>query len=295
MLDPNQQEDGSDPGSHPDSEQRFDREVAAVAVAYRLALAGARFRGRIGQRRGAGPGSSLEFHDFRDYAPGDDLRHIDWSGYARTDQLRVRLHEAEVAPMVEIVVDTSPSMASTPLKLRTLRGLVLALHAWTRGEGSAARVVALGGGLLDHVVFASGGSFACAGAHAPELPRVPLRAGSVRVLVSDGLWATDASGLLHRIAAGASRVAFLQLLDPWERQPSADGARTLVDCETGARQTLQLDHDSLRIYQERLIRLCASLHATVVRLGGDFVPLTAADLPTLCQRDLVRARIVEPA
>ena len=80
--------------------EHIEREVAAVARAYRLAIAGPRFRGSLGQHRGAGPGSSLEFHDFRDYAPGDDLRHIDWSGYARTDQLRVRLHEAEVAPIV---------------------------------------------------------------------------------------------------------------------------------------------------------------------------------------------------
>jgi hypothetical protein len=279
----------------PDDERVFEREVAAVSVAYKLGLVGARSRGRIGQRRGLGPGSSLEFHDFRDYAPGDDLRHIDWSGYARTDQLRVRLHEAEVAPIVEVLVDTSPSMASTKTKQRTLTGLVLAMQAWTRGEGSMSRMLVLGGGELHAQDLLHGDGLTCNGGLVPEMPRVSLRPGSVRVLISDALWSQDASGLLTRIAAGASRFACLQLLDPWERQPTARGGFTLVDCETGERQALQFDAAAIRIYTERLARLCASVHETVVRLGGEHVSVTAADLPTICQRDLVPARIVETA
>ncbi|MFT4512975.1 MAG: hypothetical protein ACI89X_001496 [Planctomycetota bacterium] len=291
MVDTNQADELRDGAP----EQRFEREVAAVQVSYRLAMSAARFRGRIGSRRGSGPGSSLEFHDFRDYAPGDDLRHVDWSGYARTDQLRVRLHEAEVAPIVEVLVDTSTSMAITDAKLATLRGLTLALHAWARGEGSVARIMALGGGELDPESFAAGGGFVCNGSNSPEMPGIPLRAGSVRILLTDALWPTDPSGLLGRIASGASRFACLQLLDPWERAPSEDGGVTLVDCESGERQALRLDQHALRTYGERLQRLCASLHETVVRLGGEHVPVTAADLPTVCSRDLVPARIVEPA
>ena len=291
MVDQNQADEAPD-----DSDgERFAREVAAVSASYRLALSGARFRGRIGSRRGMGPGSSLEFHDFRDYAPGDDLRHVDWGGYARTDQLRVRLHEAEVSPIIELLVDTSASMAITWAKQRTLRGVALALHAWSRGEGSVARIVALGGGELDPASFAAGGSLQFHGDDSPQMPRVPLRAGSVRVLLTDALWASDPSGLLGRIAAGSSRFACLQLLDPWERAPTEDGGVTLVDCESGAKTALRLDQHALHIYGERLQRLCSSLHETTVRLGGEHVPMTAGDLPTVCQRDLVPARIVEPA
>lgn len=291
MVDTNQ----GDESREGTAELRFEREVAAVAASYRLAMSSARFRGRIGSRRGSGPGSSMEFHEFRDYAPGDDLRHVDWSGYARSDQLRVRLHEAEVSPIIELLVDTSASMAITEAKLATLRGLTLALHAWSRGEGSVARIMALGGGELDPESFAVGGAFVCDGSHYPEMPRMPLRAGSVRILLTDALWQTDPRALLGRIAAGASRFACLQILDPWERSPSEDSGITLVDCESGERQALRLDQHALRIYGERLQRLCTSLHETVVRLGGEHVPVTAGDLPTVCQRDLVPSRIVEPA
>ena len=73
MVDTNQADESREGAC----ELRFEREVAAVSASYRLALSSARFRGRIGSRRGSGPGSSLEFQDFREYAPGDDLRHVD--------------------------------------------------------------------------------------------------------------------------------------------------------------------------------------------------------------------------
>ncbi|MFN3244497.1 MAG: DUF58 domain-containing protein [Planctomycetota bacterium] len=273
----------------PESSAALDQQVAAVATAYRLSLAGTRHRGRIGQRRGSGPGSSLEFHDFRDYAPGDDLRHVDWSGYARTDQLRVRLHEAEVAPIVEVLLDTSRSMASTDGKLQTLRGLGRALAAWSRAEGSRARVLALGGGEVEL------SQLVCDGDEQPRAPRAPLRPGSVRVLVTDGLWPHDPAPLLRAVAANASRWLCLQLLDPEERSPSEGPAHTFVDCETGARATLHLDAAALRVYHQRLARLCAGLREQVVRLGGDFASATADELGVVCRRDLLPARVVEPA
>ncbi len=85
-------------------------EVAEAVARYRLDLGAQRFRGRAGDRRGHGVGSSQEFFDFRDYVPGDDLRHLDWRGYARTEQLRIRLHQEEVAPHVDVLLDTSASM-----------------------------------------------------------------------------------------------------------------------------------------------------------------------------------------
>ncbi|MCB9876359.1 MAG: DUF58 domain-containing protein [Planctomycetes bacterium] len=279
------------------SEPALDPEVRAVALAYRLCLGRARHRGRQGQRRGVGPGSSLELHDFRDYAPGDDLRHVDWRGYARTDQLRVRLHEAEVAPVVELLLDTSASMAVTPAKERALRGLSLAFAAWCRREGSALRVLALGGDLLDpagleHVPLA--------GPAAPAAPRAALRAGSVRVVLGDALWQDDPAPLLRRVAAGASRLVFVQLLDPGERDPRAHGAfapagNTLVDCESGARAPLRLDPRSAAVYRERLDRLTAALRAGVVAQGGDLFTATAAPLAELCRRDLSAQGLLELA
>ncbi len=220
----------------PDTTPSVGAEVAATVGRYRLALGSMRFRGRSGARRGHGVGSSMEFLDFRDYVPGDDLRHVDWRSYARTEQLRVRLHQEEVAPHTDVLVDSSASMASTPRKERAARVLCAALLHWTQREGAASRLLALGGGRLvgDSLTFAHSSD-------QPGLPAVPLRPNGVRVLLTDGLWASDPAPLLRRLMAGASRFACVQLLDPWELAPSADGALTLVDAESGARSEVQLD------------------------------------------------------
>lgn len=265
-------------------------EVAAAAARYRLRLGTVRYRGRIGSRRGVGVGSSMEFLDFRDYVPGDDLRHVDWRGYARTNQLRIRLHQEEVAPHVDVLLDTSASMASTPVKERSVRGLAIALGRWTQREGAVARTLALGAGAVD----ASSTPFA-ANVAAPALPVVPLRPNGVRILLTDGLWAGDPSPMLQRALAGASQFACVQILDPWEIAPDVADALTLVDVETGERAQVRLDARTIARYRERLDRATEALRAAVLVQGGAFVRVTAGDLGTVCARDLLPAGIVEPA
>src|SRR5690606_31412307 len=93
-------------------------ETALAAEVFRLRVPRRTLQGRIGDRAGRGIGSSIEFEDWRDYQPGDDLRHVDWRGYARTDVLKVRLYREEVAPVLDVVLDVSRSMAVTPRKAR---------------------------------------------------------------------------------------------------------------------------------------------------------------------------------
>jgi uncharacterized protein (DUF58 family) len=265
-------------------------EVAAVAGRYRLALGSVRFRGRSGARRGHGVGSSMEFLDFRDYVPGDDLRHVDWRSYARTEQLRVRLHQEEVAPHTDVLLDTSASMATTPAKERAARVLATALLHWSQREGAAARLLALGGGRLDAESLTFTGT-----ADRPGLPAVPLRPNGVRVLLTDGLWPHDPLPLLRQCLAGASRFACVQLLDPWELAPSADGALTLVDAESGARTEVQLDARAVAAYGQRLQRLVEVLRGAVLGEGGTFVQVAAAGLGEMAARALLPAGVLEPA
>ena len=265
-------------------------EVATAAVRYRLRLGTVRYRGRTGSRRGLGIGSSLEFLDFRDYVPGDDLRHVDWRGYARTNELRIRLHQEEVAPHVDVLLDTSASMASTATKERAARALTIALQRWSSREGAVARVLALGGDVVDAKSVAFVGD-----ARVPALPAVPLRPNGVRVLVADGLWPGDPVPLLQRAMAGAAQFAFVQLLDPWEIEPTADGALTLVDVETAERSEVQLDARAITGYRERLQRLLDGLRACVIAQGATHVRVAAAALPAMCARDLLPAGLLEPA
>lgn len=267
-----------------------DPEVLAAAARYRLVLGRQRQRGRLGSRRGSGVGSSLEFLDYRDYVPGDDLRHLDWRGYARTEQLRIRLHQEEVAPYVDVLVDGSASLATTPAKELAARQLVALLRECGRREVAAVRCLQLGGGPTGAAdpVFA-------APATGPALPALPLRQGGVRVLVTDGLWEGDPGPFLHRLFAGASCCHCVQVLDPWELDPSADGALTLVDVEDGGRAEVQLGGRVLATYRERLQRLIDGLRRTVLGLGGSHALVPAAALATMCARDLLPAGVLEPA
>lgn len=265
-------------------------EVAEAVARYRLDLGSRRFRGRAGDRRGHGVGSSQEFFDFRDYVPGDDLRHLDWRGYARTEQLRIRLHQEEVAPHVDVLLDTSASMASTPLKQRATRSLVALVAGLAERQGSRARILALGGGPVEPATVAFD-----ADATAPALPALPLRPAGVRVLVTDGLWPEASEAFVQRALVGAARFFALHLLDPWELEPSEEGAFTLIDCETGERREVQLDARTVASYRARLGRLSDALRGEVVGRGGTYARVAADALPAMCRRDLLPGGVLEPA
>ncbi|MFO1031815.1 MAG: DUF58 domain-containing protein [Planctomycetota bacterium] len=268
-----------------------DEDRAALA-AFRLRLGDRRFRGRTGGRRGHGAGSSLEFLDFRDYVPGDDLRHVDWRGYARSEVLRVRLHEEEVAPFVDLVVDPSASMAVTAAKARASRALAVAFAHWSQQEGCAARVLQLGGGVVQpaELAFADGTP-----QDAPVAPLVPLRRAGARILLTDGLWPGDPAPLLHTLQGGASRFLCVQLLDAWELAPAVGGALQLVDCEGDRRLELRLDARTVAGYRQRLQRLCERLRTLVVGAGGSYVLVEAAPLAAMASGPLAAALVVEPA
>lgn len=266
-----------------------DAMLAAVIAGYRLNLGRTRFRGRVGSQRGRGIGGSMEFLDFRDYTPGDDLRHLDWRGYARTEQLRVRLHQDEVAPLVDLLVDDSASMLVTSAKELAARQLLTALQSWSRQAGMAVRTLRLGGGFLTGEP-----EFADMTATA-QPPNLPLRPGAVRVLLTDGLWQQDPSPVLHRLQAGAAQLLCLQLLDPTELQPIAAGAVAMRDIETGEFAEVQLDAAGIAAYQRRLQRCIEVLRQLVVRSGGVHAVVRARPFERLCAEDLLAAGVVEPA
>src|SRR5262245_19512304 len=174
---------------------------------------------------GRGTGASLEFTDFREYVAGDDLRHLDWRSYARTDALHVRLFRDEVAPHLDVVLDLSASMASTPGKERAARGLADALAELAARSGSRARRLAAGGPPIGEDAAPP-----MTGRGTPSLlPRAPLRPRGLRAVVSDFLVADDPVPRLRELAAGAAHLYVVHLLDPWELDPDLEGATTLVD------------------------------------------------------------------
>ncbi len=165
-----------------------------------------------------------------------------------------------------------------------------ALSGLAERQGSRARLLALGGGPIAPATLRFDGD-----ATAPVLPGLPLRASGVRILLTDGLWPEASSAFLQRALVGAARFVALQLLDPWEVEPSAEGAFTLVDCETGERREVQLDARTIANYRARLERLSDALRTEVVARGGTFARVTADSLAAMCQRDLLSSGVLEPA
>ena len=63
-----------------------------------------------GRHRSHQRGSSIEFHEFRQYVPGDDLARVDWRVFARNDKLFLRTFEQETNLECHIFLDCSASM-----------------------------------------------------------------------------------------------------------------------------------------------------------------------------------------
>lgn len=122
------------------------RQALAAAHVFRLPFGRQAWRGTQGNWLGVGLGSSIDFQDHRAYAPGDDPRYIHWAAYARTGQLTMKLYRAEVAPMVDIVLDASVSMGFVPEKAaRTDQLLAFCVHS-ADGAGAPVRVHVADGG-----------------------------------------------------------------------------------------------------------------------------------------------------
>jgi uncharacterized protein (DUF58 family) len=264
-------------------------ELEQACLPFHLVLPTTPLQGSSGVRLGRGTGSSLEFMDFRDYVPGDDLRHVDWRAYARTDRLQVRLYREEIAPVVDVVTDLSPSMAVTEAKTRALRDLVEALVFWAGEAGSRARRLSAQGEFAD----AESATF-----DAPADPRVlmhlPVRPRSLRVLLSDFLFPQDPSPLIRSLAAGAADLVVLQLLDPWELDPAADSALTLVDAESGERRELLLGGPALKGYRERLLRLRDGVARAAHGVGARYALVGAQEPSVMFRSSLLPQGIITP-
>lgn len=273
-------------------------EARRLGALHRLALLGDPQRGRIGERIARGTGSSLEFQDRRAYQAGDDVRHVDWRALARTDQVLVRQHREEVLPRVEIVADPSRSMAVEPAKADLAVDLAAILAGAARGAGFQS-VVALAGDrpeIVDAERFeAAGVEFESRTAWPPALAAAlaTLRSGSMRVLVSDFLFAHDARELVRPLAARGGGLALVQVLGTGDARPEAGSALRLVDAESDAAHDLVLDRRTVERYLERLARLTDGLEEECRRAGARFVRVEAGTPLDAAARSLARAGILD--
>lgn len=277
---------------------RPDPQAFALAPSFVPRL-GFRPRGRTGERLGPGVGASLEFEDRRAYSPGDDLRHVDWRVLARTDELLVRVHREEIQPRLDVLLDGSRSMASEPEKAQTALDLAVLFAASGAAAGFRVRPWLLGAEPrllpLDEL-RAEGVEFEALATVGESLAsaRTSLAPGSLRILISDFL-SPDAPGLATLVGAGGS-AALVQVLGPWELDPTVGEEAKLVDAETGAARDLSLDQGLVTAYRARLERLVDELVDESRRLGLRYVQVPGGTTLQKTARDLLLpAGLLEPA
>src|SRR5262247_3621745 len=188
--------------------------VYGVAGAFRLAMPRTPVGGRLGERLGSGTGSSLEFQDYRQYSPGDDLRHVDWAAYARSEVLTVRLYREEVAPRIDLVLDTSRSMTVTDQKAQAFREISALLACACASAEADTRVITSSASAPEPIEKPEQIErfLECeAKLSALEEPHIQVRRRSVRVVVSDFLFPHDADVLVGRLARDGASLAIVQL------------------------------------------------------------------------------------
>lgn len=279
-----------------------DPQVRRCADRYQLGLPNLPTAGRSGELLGRGTGSSLEFQEYRQYMPGDDIRHLDWGAFARSDQLMVRLYREEISPRTQIFVDVSRSMQAgdqaKPLVTRQLASLLGLLCAQL---GNQAQIVPLSEDRpLPILQLAGLDSYLrrdfTSQVTLPELleqHRVPFKPQSLRIVISDFLFPHDPQTLIRQLAAGASVLWVIQLLQAWEADPRPVGGRRLIDMETTAELDLQIDARAIENYQRRLNALQTDLQRQCRRAHAVFVTLIAdRGLETLCRDNLTAAGLL---
>lgn len=224
------------------------RGAHAAAVRWRLPFSRQAWRGPAGNWLGAGAGSSLDFQDHRTYVPGDDPRHIHWQAFARTGALTMKLYRAEVAPMVDIAVDVSASMALTPAKLARTDELVAFAVECADRAGAPVRLHAAAGRMVKAVTPDE----VRASRWRERLPvpvegeasmpgPFPWRPGALKVLIADLLFPGDPAAFLAQHAAGAGVAVVLAPALGEESALPWRGNIELTDCESGAVRTQRVD------------------------------------------------------
>ncbi len=289
-------------------ETDFLRRLERLEIAARKVRRGVRRGERISRRRG----HSVEFADHRPYARGDDLRFLDWNIYGRLGRLMLKLFLDEEDLTVHLLVDASNSMEfGEPTKLLYAQRVAAAVGyvalagqcrvrptllrtggggpdsaGYLRGMGSAPR-------LLDFLAGAKAGG--------PNALRDGVRrfASQVRpkgvvVLVSDLMDRDGVDEALSALARGPGDAYAIQILDPFELEPSLEGEFRLVDSEDGSRAEVSVTPDLREAYGRRLDAYLNAVDAACRRRGirrmlaSTTVPFEQLVLEVLRTRGLLR-------
>ncbi len=244
------------------------------------------FSGKLqGERRSKRRGQSVEFADFRPYTHGDDLRFVDWNIYGRLDRLFLKMFLEEEDLSLVLAIDTSASMrAGNPDAFDYARRVAMALAYVGLVNQHRVSLVGFSQGRIERATNIRGRRKASdiaqwllklepSGASGFEdAMRVigTSRSGrGVMVMLSDFLFPEGFEKGLAMVAGRGFDMFALQILAPQVADPSREGGITgdvlLVDSETGLETEVTVTPELLRMYRDRLDRLCGALRGYCTR------------------------------
>lgn len=218
------------------------------------------WRGAAGEFAGSGSGSSMDFQDHRAYAPGDDPRHINWQAYARTGQYSMKLFREEIRPVVDLILDASPSMFFSPEKEKRTTELLRFLTDSSLAHGASVRIYAISGDariIIDPLTIRSQRWLddiknlqPAQPSLPPEIHRLPLRSHALRVLISDLLFPADPKPLLITLSQKQGLPIFFVPHSAAESNPEWSGNYDFIDAELNTRHPHRIEPATLRRYLE---------------------------------------------
>lgn len=286
--------------------QQARARAIAAAARLRLPLRTRSWRGQAGEFAGSGTGSSLDFQDHRAYAPGDDPRHINWQAFARTGSYTMKLFREEVRPVVDVILDASGSMFFESSKATRTAELFHFLCEGCAAAGASVVVHALKGAAVKRLDPADVASLAWLPAvnamsapdpaAAPDLTKVPPRANSIRVFLSDLLFPGDPEPMLRHLGQKHGTVI---LFSPWiaaEATPDWEGNCEFIDAERSTRHPHRIEPATMRRYREAYANHFALWKHATRRHQAAFARIPAEeDLTTALFREAVPVGALESA
>ncbi len=267
----------------------------AAAARFRLPLRSKVWRGQAGEFAGGGTGSSLDFQDHRSYVPGDDPRHINWQAYARTGSYTMKLFREEVRPVIDLILDVSESMFFDSAKATRTAELFYLVVESSHAAGAAIAVHLVRGDssltldpstIRSHTWMEKARAMrAAAPAQAPDLSRIPLRANSIRVLISDLLFAADPDPILRHLGQRHGTVLLFSPFLRTEADPEWSGNYEFIDPEENTRHAHRIEPATLRRYLEAYNNHFSLWKQTAIRhqTGFSRIPCEPDLIPTLFQ------------
>lgn len=280
-------------------------DIETLQVAARTIVAGALAGAHRSNRRG----SSIEFSEHKLYTPGDEVKHIDWRAFAKTDRYHVKQFEDETNISLELLIDSSASMAfhgdDRDAKLEYARKLGAALCYLALRQGDASGLVTFASTVRDELPARA------TSAHLLEvmtrLARLQAtgetslvraldqfaqrnRRRSMVVVISD-MFDPDPALLdaFKRLAARRHDVALLHLLDPVEIDFPYENPATFASMEDDRRvfvhpRTLRAQYvKEMRAFLDRTSR-------SLREAGVDYREVRTSDSPASVLGEFLRGR-----